>query len=339
MLPDKKQAKQSRNKQHTEEPPKKTPDYQQRAADYIKEHESPSEQQPMLPTSKQYRALHHRMLSALQSCLAAHSDEIRTFFTRVRSISPDNQNAVARSVRRAEPKALRLTLKECAQFALRFHVSITLDQEPPYFRIESVRLPGTKFWGKFDNGQLVPMSWAGEEAELVHFRHDAVKLPAGSEAIFKVRDARYFVIDDAKGNSHLSDIEHVAYDPDSITFIAHYSGHHPFLFCLIGENVSDDDWKRAAPIKACFQREQYGTGTKGRTPNLDKREKEYEATRREEPTENIAIDLAVADGAGVSEKAIATKRRAVSRRKAELKRPDPNVEQPDEEDTENSDVI
>ena len=292
--------------------------YKQRASEYVAAHEALPQQETKLPSGRNFVRIQSRMEPALQTALRSNPESVRKFFESFPFISPDNQRASIRFINTVKDKAVRMSLREYVRFALRFGVRYILESEVPFFRNEPVGLSGTKFWGKFENGLLLPGSECfGVPTDLADFQHEGLKLPEGVESILKSGKARWFVIDDHAGDSHLSDIENVAYNADSIAFVIHYNRYQPFLFCLIGENVSDNDWKKAARIKTRFQREQCQLGTRGRAPNLEEKRKQYAALQTGQPMKNVAIDLV---GNAATEKQVSSKERALRRSKAELKR-------------------
>jgi hypothetical protein len=290
-------------------------------------HQVLPQQQVEMPSGKHFVRLRYRNTSMLLAALEKNPKSVRTFFTLFPFIVPDDQQRISSFIDKVKDASIRRSLREYVQFALRFHVRFILESKAPFFRIESVRLAGVKFRGRVENGLLVPIT-ESLPADIADFQDTNLKIPAGSESLFESGKAKLFVIDDPSGDSLLADIEDVSYDDEAIVFVLHHCGpeRQPFLFCLVGESVSYDDWKKAARAKTDFQQEQYDTGTRGRIPDLEKRSKQYEAVQSQESLKNIAADFAIHNppkvGDGAKLKHVDSAGRELRRRKAELKKRD-----------------
>jgi hypothetical protein len=294
----------------------RTNNYKKRASEHLEANRVPQQQQARLPSGKNFARLWYRIEPTLQTALRAETESVRTFFKRFPFVSSDNPHQVDLFIKGVKDKSVQRALHEYVRFARRFAVRVTLESKPPFFlfQVESARLSGAKFWGKILHGGLVP--WLVSESEFADFHHPDLALPRNSEPLFESGRAKWFQIDDPKGDSLLAEIEEVAYDPDAIVFLFHDS-RQPFLFCLVGENVNDTDWKKASQIRTRFQQQMYQTGTRGRTPNMEKRSKQYKAVQSKEPMKNIAIDLT---GDSATDKQVSSEERALRRRKSELKK-------------------
>jgi hypothetical protein len=311
--------------------PPKPAKYQTRAAEYTEAHHVPLPQQAKLPSSKNFDRLQFRIKASLQSALEKNEQAVRAFFKFFPYISSETQVRAKCFIDSLPDKGVRSSLQEYVKFALRFAVRFSLKPKSSVFVIESARLSGVRFEGQIVGDALKPtIATDSESSEFADFYNPHVQLPGGQrpdgdESLFHSGKAKWFVIHDRMGKSLLADIEEVAYDPDAIVFVAHYSQfRQAFLFCLVGENVADAEWRQAARIKTRFQQEHYSTGSRGRTPSLEKRKREYEALQSREPMKNIAAeiaeDTAAERGETATEKLVYSEARQLRRRRSELKR-------------------
>lgn len=89
-------------------------------------------------------------------------------------------------------------------------------------------------------------------------------------------------LDDTRGKSALHQIEDIAYDPDSVTFILHKSS-RDYLFCLVGEKVPVDSlWRDAGKAVNSLQLKLYGRKKAGRPRVLGKWKKATELRERQD---------------------------------------------------------
>lgn len=300
--------------------------YKRRIGAFLRKKQKLQMPEPTPPSGKNFLQRKFRVLTLLQAALQSHEKEVRGFLNAFPYPSLGTQKKSKSYINRLRDRELQSALREYVFFALRFGVRCTLAPTDTVFGVESTRIAGTKFWAKIVKGQLVPR--IGMDLglpELVNFADEEVGGPAGAESLFESGKLKWFVINDPMQESLLARIEEIAYDPDAIVFIAHCSRRHQtFLFCLVGENVNDHDWKKgAARLKTRFQQEQYNTATRGRTPDLKQRGTEYEALQKPEPLKSIAVDLvnrAAASPDSATLKQVDSKSRALRRRKSELKK-------------------
>jgi hypothetical protein len=305
---------------------RKKQEYQKRAAKYVRSIESRPRIDAKLPSGKNFVRLQSRVEKSLEAALRLNEGKVREFFKRFPYVSTAARRKINSFIDRIPNPSVRKSLREYADFALRFNVCFTLEPRSTVFGVEPVNLPSSGLWGKISNRTLVPGSDSGTEVlEFGSFADNAHQPPAKSASLFTSGKAKWFVIDDPRGQSLLADIEAIAYSPDAIVFVTHYPHiHQPFLFCLIGEDVSDDDWKKAAPVKTQFQQEQYGTGIRGRKPNVEQQRLEYKALDSSEPKKNIAASIAerraAKKGQPATAKQVDSAARQLRRRASELKR-------------------
>ena len=259
------------------------------------------------PSGKHYVRERERTNILLERAFESTPARVLEFFKRFSHVRPHDLERISsfiRDTRRDEemqnakapiPKAKVFAsdaLASYVEFVLRFGVRFKFHSTATHFREENLALIARKFHGRILKGQLVPVMTSDhdEEAEFHNFISDALELPERLENEFNTVPVRWFRIDDPRGNSLLSQIEEVSYSVDQITFIHHNSARN-VLYCIIGENTSDDTWKAAGKIRAKFQQETYGTATRGRKPNTIKRAEQYEALRSTESMDTIAAGL------------------------------------------------
>jgi hypothetical protein len=113
------------------------------------------------------------------------------------------------------------------------------------------------------------------------------------EDILAAGKARFVQIDDQSGQNVLHDIELHAYDPEAVTFILHNSK-RPYVFCLVGENVTiDKTWKAAGTVINSLQAKLYGRRKAGRPRKIKKLKKAIDLRKGDAsaPLKERAFDL------------------------------------------------
>lgn len=280
----------------------------------------PTEEPRREPATKQYLAQRHIVEQELESALRECPKIIRKFFARfwrVDSLKASRRTRFLLKIADEHEPAF-LALDRYITFALRFNVRLRLHRNPPHFRVVTSPLSGTRFHGctlESLEDNLAPWTASDIEGEFVEYEHPDLPLPEGVEEMIACSKSAWLQIDDADTNSLLAQIEDVVYDPERVSFVFH-NANSPFLFCLIGENVGDEAWREAGKIKNRFQQQMFGTGKRGKRPNLNKRAAEYNALGTPSQAKSKAVDLLNGKG---TERELESKLRELRRRKSELK--------------------
>ena len=181
------------------------------------------------------------------------------------------------------PGRAREILLDYIAYARRFRVWLTWQKGS--FK---TRLTGpwqTKFRAQLADGFLREIR--PEEPGVMVFENERFvddDLNTPTDELEKLRlsgQVKYFQLEDGNGKSAFHQIEDIAYDPESITFILH-KGSRDYLYCLVGENVPIDSlWRDAGTAVNSLQLQLYGRKKAGRPRKLGKWKKA--AKLREEP--------------------------------------------------------
>lgn len=131
-----------------------------------------------------------------------------------------------------------------------------------------------KFRAKVADGflrEIGPEAPGVEVIENERYVDDDLPVPTPElEKLLGSGRARFFQLEDQSGKSVLHQIEEIAYEPESITFIRHKSN-RDYLFCLVGENVPIDSlWREAGKVANSLQAQLYGRRRVGRPRKLEK---------------------------------------------------------------------
>jgi hypothetical protein len=170
------------------------------------------------------------------------------------------------------PQRAREILLDYIAYARRFRVWFTWQKGA--FRIWASGPWQQKFRAKVADGflrEIDPEAPGVEVIENQRYVDDDLTVPTPElEKLLGSGRAKFFQLEDQSGKSILHQIEEIAYEPESITFIRHKSS-RDYLFCLVGENVPIDSlWREAGKVANSLQSQLYGRKRVGRPPKLEK---------------------------------------------------------------------
>jgi hypothetical protein len=182
------------------------------------------------------------------------------------------------------PAGARRILQDYIAYARRFRVWFIRRQGS--FRIMVTGPWQTKFRAQLVDGlfrEIDPEPPGVEVFENERYVDDDLPVPTEQlEQLLASGKAKFVQLDDTRGKSALHQIEDIAYDPDSITFILHKSS-RDYLFCLVGENVPVDSlWRDAGKAVNSLQLKLYGRKKAGRPRVLGKWKKATELRERQD---------------------------------------------------------
>jgi hypothetical protein len=106
-------------------------------------------------------------------------------------------------------------------------------------------------------------------SEIERFESKLENIPNELRPFVEAKVIKFVEIDDDCGSSVLSVVERIAYHPNGITVVIH-NALHPYLFCLVGEMMTDAQWKKAYAAVSAILRQQYSRSKPGRRRDTKK---------------------------------------------------------------------
>jgi hypothetical protein len=124
---------------------------------------------------------------------------------------------------------------------------------------------GWRFEARITKGRIEPLETIPEPVFEEMFRCLAEGPLTEAEYLAKKTGAKVIVLQDDESASLLTQIERVAYDPDTLTFVVHRNRGQSYLLCMIGEgSPTDKRWRDAAPVVTAFRKYLYDRNLAGR---------------------------------------------------------------------------
>lgn len=227
----------------------------------------------------------------LEHFLFERPARVRRFFQKFRAPVGPGSRETRRFVRRTRIKNLRKLLDEYLNFAARFGVVFLLESKGNCFRLKYLVPWGTKFHVKLVDEQFRPAERRVDFNECCedYFEDDRLNVPVEVKRIIASGKGKFVLIEDTQCSSALSRLEYFANNPEGLTFVLH-SAEQPYLLCLIGEKVSDMDWKMASAARSALLRKYFNRGKAGRPPNIPRLRRAIELrTRRGSIKSKISV--------------------------------------------------
>jgi hypothetical protein len=133
---------------------------------------------------------------------------------------------------------------------------------------------GKKFHVKLAKDNFLPARpYQGTDEPYDYFyESDGLDVSAALRDQIESGIAKFVRIEDKTSDSVLSKLERFAYFPEGITFVLH-AAEQPYLLCLIGEQVTDETWRKAHKVVSALLREHFDRGKAGRPPKIGKMKK------------------------------------------------------------------
>jgi hypothetical protein len=218
---------------------------------------------------KQFVLESERLRTSLEKALVANPRIVREFFrqfSRPVGVRLKHVHAVLQGL---ESRKLRALFERYIVHVARFGVVMWPHKTRARFLTEVLVPWGARFHVRLIGGHFEPakMRVDPDTPFEYFFESDDVRIPEIAETQIKKGRIKFAQIEDQEWSSVLSKLEYFAYDPESLTFVLH-NAEQPYLFCLIGEKISDETWRRASKIRSAFLKQCYGRGTAGRPPNI-----------------------------------------------------------------------
>lgn len=186
--------------------------------------------------------------------------------------------------------SLKALLRGYLTYAARFGVRFRLAGKRPHFHLEYLVPWGSKFHVKLVREQFEPVgAYPGDDEQFEdYFEADRMTLPASLEKLIASSKGKFALIEDVSWSSALSRLEYFASFPEGLTFVVH-DAERPYLLCLIGEKVTDDDWKKASPARSALLRKYFNRGKAGRRRNIRRLREAIKLRKRPGPLKNKVV--------------------------------------------------
>ena len=192
----------------------------------------------------------------LQDALENEPEAVRDFFRSYSFPTGSRLGKIKHTIKGIECKNVRSTLRRYVKYTARFGVQMYLRKKQPHFRVSVLPPWGAKFHVKLLQGHFQPMT-SQSGPYIYEYESEEMNILEKLEKLIEVGKAKFVQIDDKDGSSVLTELEAFAYDADSLTFICHRA-EQPYIICLVGEKVSSQLWREAAPAIHSLQRKYFG---------------------------------------------------------------------------------
>ncbi len=211
-------------------------------------------------------------------------DVVRKFFGKHTSSGFDSEST-QKLIAGIQPPAQQV-LQRYASFSARFRVGLRFKNGT--FAVTARPITDHVATAVISGSRLVPPQELGNDLIHDNLFGEGNELPVNFPALPGVR---IVTLKEPRRNSLFNVIENHFYDPFSLTFVVH-EGYQPFLYCLIGENISVNKvWKRAAKAVTYYQKFLYSRSRRGRPTNIDKFDRAVKELREPGPIKSKAADL------------------------------------------------
>jgi hypothetical protein len=222
-----------------------------------------------LNEDKQFLIETERLRAGLTSAVTKHRMVLPLFFKKFSYPVGPRLPTAKQFVSGRRNKALKKLLNDYLSYVARFGVRFQLRAKRPRFLLEYLIPWGAKFHVRLVRDHFEPVEGypGGDVPYEDYFEADRMEVPTGLEQLVKSRKAKFVLIEDGSCSSILSKLEYFASFTEGLTFVVH-NAERPYCLCLIGENVSDKDWKRASRAHSALLREYFDRGKGGRPPNI-----------------------------------------------------------------------
>jgi len=249
-----------------------------------------------LASDDKFRDETARIRKALETAYEHNPEVVEEFFKTFWYPSPANFFRARQFLEAVRGARLRETCCDYLAYASRFGVYMTYWKKHRKFRLRILVPNGPKFHVRIVGNHLVSKSGTPEGQPFVdYFANDRLKVPPVMEKQLQDGAAKVVQIEDNSFSTVLSELEEFAYFPDAITFIRH-KAERTYLFCLVGERVTQPDFREAGTVVSAMLREDYGRGP-GRPRDRLREKKALNLHKKSGPKAEIAHALAKGDTA------------------------------------------
>jgi hypothetical protein len=189
---------------------------------------------------------------------------VAEFFGRFGYPSPRTAAKAREYLKEVGGSALRRTLLNYLEYASRFGVYMKYWPRHHKFRLISIPPRGSKFRVRLVNDHFESITAPlPEEAYMDYFEDEGLTVGQDLQAQIDRGAAKYIEIEDEALSSVFSELEEFGYSPEAITFVLH-KAERPYLLCLIGEKVTQPEFRNAGTVVSALNRKHYGRGKGGR---------------------------------------------------------------------------
>lgn len=255
-------------------------------------------------TSKKWKALNNskpflleteKLTRSLEDRLAREPKYVRHFF-HLFGLPAGRREKINTFLSNAPNLQTKAILRAYVKYVARFGVIFKLNRKSPQFKPQPLTPWGKTFRVRIKNGEFVPPTSAGRRRGpyTYLFESNPKAVPSYFNHLIKAGTGKFVRIDDEDDSSLFARLEIFAYAPECLTFMVH-RGERPFLFCLIGENVTNETWRVAGSAVSAFQKQVAGRSKAGRPADLRRLKKAYRLLRNKGSKKSVAVDVSHGD--------------------------------------------
>lgn len=217
-----------------------------------------------------------KLRNALEAALLKYPKPAATFFRDFSDPTGMHRSKAREFLDGLRSRKLKLLLGRYLRYVARFGVVLRLKRGRPRFEEEYVIPWGIRFHVRLTEDHFEPVDgYPGDEDTPFEYFFESDKVetwPTLSKQMSLGR-AKFVQIEDSERASIISRLEDFAYYPEGLTFIFH-NADQPYLFCLVGEKVTNEIWRDASRVVSSFLRTHFNRGKAGRPRNLTRFRKE-----------------------------------------------------------------
>jgi hypothetical protein len=221
-----------------------------------------------LSNSKPFLIETKKLMKSLEDSLVRWPDYLKAFFRQF-GYPTGRLKTIRRFLTKAPDQKTKEAIKTYLRYVARFGVLLRLRKGTPKFKPTLLVPWGSTFRVRIKKGQFLPVAPypGGDEPYVYFFESDPRSAPQHFQKLIKSGAAKYVELDDKDDSSLFARLESFAYHPEGITFVVHRA-EQPYLFCLIGESVTNEIWRDTSKAVSAFHRALLGKGNAGRPPNI-----------------------------------------------------------------------
>jgi hypothetical protein len=236
-----------------------------------------------------------KLTKSLEDTLVQHPSYLKAFFRNF-GYPLGRLKAVRHFLSKAPDEKTRRTFEAYVRYVARFGVLLKRRNTVPHFHPYPLVPWGSTFHVRIKKAQLLPVvpHPGGDEPYVYFFESDPKSAPPYLRKPIKSGEVKFVEIDDEDSSSVLTRLESFAYYSEGITFMVH-NAEQPYLFCLIGEKVTNDIWRNANTAVTAFQRALVGKGKAGRKADVKRLKQILRMRKQQVSQKEIAAALSHGD--------------------------------------------
>lgn len=182
------------------------------------------------------------------------------------------RETLASRIKALRDKRLRKVLRRYIVYVSHFKIAMRMHSVPPHFRTILLDAdPATKYSVELFSNTFVPYGgwWHDDSVSPSDFfGSEDVAVGREMQRLIDTGYAKYVRIEDGQPRSLFKQLAEFAYSDDALTFVL-VECERPYVFCLIGENISvEKTWREAGRVVSEFQKISYGRTRSGRRTKL-----------------------------------------------------------------------